>query len=166
MAKSVLDRVRAEIRDRLNESRAAVEEYERLQAAEAALRGVAPESGDTGSNGARATRKDKPRARRAVKAATGSSAGARAPRGANRAAVLRVLEERPGVSVAELSSAAGVARPVLYNLLSALERKGEISREELAGGVRGYRLSSAIPGSSAPSMRPFRAQLTASRRHV
>jgi DNA-binding IclR family transcriptional regulator len=46
--------------------------------------------------------------------------------------VLRVLGDRPGVSVAELSSASGVAKPVLYALLKTLEQRGEIAREELA----------------------------------
>jgi DNA-binding IclR family transcriptional regulator len=63
--------------------------------------------------------------------------------------VLRVLGERPGVSVAELSSAAGVAKPVLYNLLETLEQRGEIAREQLPGGSTGYRLASQAPAEPA-----------------
>ncbi len=77
------------------------------------------------------------------------SNGGRAPRGANRAAVLRVLADRPGVSVAELSSAAAVAKPVLYNLLRTLEQRGEIAKEQLPSGSTGYRLAPEAPAEPA-----------------
>jgi hypothetical protein len=67
----------------------------------------------------------------------------RAPRGANRAAVLRVLVERPGVSASELSGAAGVARPGALRLLKTLEERGEVVKEQLPGGTAGYRLTEA-----------------------
>jgi IclR helix-turn-helix domain len=122
----ILDRIHAEIRERLAASRAAAEEYERLQAALAAL-GATPEPAA------------KPRrARRA-------SAQPRAPRGANRAAVLRALEERPGASASELAAASGVGRTVLYGLLNRLVEAGEVAKEELPGGATGYRLTRAEP---------------------
>jgi hypothetical protein len=65
------------------------------------------------------------------------SSGPLAPRGANRAAVLRVVEERPGVGVAELASASGVGRTVPNNLLRTLEQRGEVAKEELPGGTTG-----------------------------
>jgi MarR family len=77
----------------------------------------------------------------------------RAPRGANRAAVLRVLGDRPGVSVAELSAASGVAKPVLYNLLRTLEQRGEITKEQLPGDSTGYRLAPEEP-TQRPSDAP------------
>jgi sugar-specific transcriptional regulator TrmB len=111
----ILDRIHAEIRERLAAGRAAAEEYERLEAALAAL-GSAPE----------------PARRRPAKP--------RAPRGANREAVLRALEERPGASASELAAASGVDRTALYPLLSRLAERGEVSKEELPGGATGYRL--------------------------
>jgi sugar-specific transcriptional regulator TrmB len=112
----ILDRIHAEIRERLASCRAAAEEYERLEAALAAL-GSAPEP-------ARRRRPAQPRA----------------PRGANREAVLRALEERPGASASELAAASGVGRAALYPLLSRLAERGEVTKEELPGGATGYRL--------------------------
>ena len=62
--------------------------------------------------------------------------------------MLGVLAERPGVSASELSSAAGVARPVLYALLKTLEERGEVAKEHLPGGTTGYRLA---PASGEPN---------------
>jgi hypothetical protein len=117
----LLDRIHAELRERLAASRAAVEESERLQAALAAL----------GAQSAPAPRRAP--ARR-------SATGQRAPRGANREAVLRAVGERPGASAGELAAASGVARPVLYNLLRTLSQRGELVRQELPGGGAGYSL--------------------------
>jgi hypothetical protein len=121
----ILDRIHAEIRERLAASRSAAQEYERLEAALAALGG-----------GGRA--KPAPARRR-------RPAQARAPRGANREAVLRVLEERPGASASELAAASGVGRTALYPLLSRLAERGEVVKEELPGGATGYRLQREEP---------------------
>jgi hypothetical protein len=118
----ILDRIHAEIRERLAASRAAAQEYERLQAALAALGGPAAPA---------------PARRR--------PAQPRAPRGANRAAVLRALEERPGASASELAAAAGVNRTVLYGLLNRLVERGEVAKEPLPGGSTGYRLRREAP---------------------
>jgi len=113
----LLDRIHAEIRERLEASRAAAQEYERLEAALAAMGGPA--------------RAAAPRRR---------PAEPRAPRGANREAVLRALEERPGASASELATASGVARPALYGVLNRLIEAGEVAKEELPGGATGYKL--------------------------
>jgi hypothetical protein len=108
----LLDRIHAEIRERLEASRAAAQEYERLEAALAAMGAPAP--------------------RRA--------AAPRAPRGANREAVLRALEERPGASASELATSSGVARTALYGVLNRLIEAGQVAKEELPGGATGYKL--------------------------
>jgi IclR helix-turn-helix domain len=117
----LLDRIHAELRERLAASRAAVEEYERLQAALAAL----------GEQTA-------PRPRRTRRSA--AAIRQRAPRGANREAVLRAVGERPGASAGELAAASGVAKPVLYNLLRTLSQRGDLVRQDLPGGGAGYSL--------------------------
>jgi sugar-specific transcriptional regulator TrmB len=125
----ILDRIHAEIRERLAAGRAAAQEYERLEAALAALGTPAP------------TRR--------------RPAQPRAPRGANREAVLRALEERPGASASELAAASGVDRTALYPLLSRLAERGEVTKEELPGGHTGYRLAreepTAFPRPEAPA---------------
>ncbi|WP_196807594.1 helix-turn-helix domain-containing protein [Candidatus Solirubrobacter pratensis] len=130
----MLDRIQAEIRVRLRESEAAVREHELLEAALTALDGIQV------LEQIEPTPREPPAPSTRRRTSSRHSSG-RAPRGANRAAVLRVLGDRPGVSVTELSSASGVTKPVLYNLLRTLEQRGEISREELPGGTTGYRLA-------------------------
>lgn len=131
MAQSVLERARADIRERIKELEPAVLEYERLDAALAALGDIDGQPASSRASRPRAARVD--RRRKPAK---------RAPRGANRAAVLGVIGERPGVSVAELAAATQIAKAVLYSLLKTLEAGGEIQREELPSGVTGYRLAS------------------------
>jgi hypothetical protein len=66
------------------------------------------------------------------------SASTRAPRGANREAVLKIVADRPGVTAAELAAASGIARNTLSPLLRRLVERGELSRRELPGGQTGY----------------------------
>src|SRR4051794_37746638 len=128
MAEPLLNRVQDEIRQRLRDLEPAVREYERVEAALAALRGVGASARD-GREPAADTRAPTPSTRRS--SGRRRARTERAPRGANRAAVLRVLGERPGVSVNELSADAGVGKPVLYNLLKTLEQRGEVAKERL-----------------------------------
>jgi hypothetical protein len=134
----LLDRIAAEIRERLDASRAAVAEYERLEAARRALDG----SDGSGSPAVRPRRQQNavPRQRRAGGTAWRAK---RAPRGANREAVLRVVGERPGLTTAELAAASGVERNTLYALLATMTKRGELERRELPGGKTGYAPSGA-----------------------
>ena len=129
MSEEAFDRrILREIRDRLEESRAAVREYERLQAALTALE---PQTGGT-------TRaQTRPRRRRG----TSSPRKPRAARGANREKALAVIGDRPGVTAAELSSATGIAKGVVYSLTRTLTQQGRIERVELPGDIIGFRLA-------------------------
>jgi hypothetical protein len=208
----LLDRIRREIRERLEASRAAMHEHERLEAALHAL-------GDAGARTTRAVRgsgrrpraparpsspaakpssrkaparKQSPaaagaaergaaaRARSAASAQAGQpssasnggagqtarrragratpSAGAkqgqgaraaasaaparkRAPRGANRQAVLSVISDRPGVTARELAAVSGVTGGTLYSLLRTLTQRGTVEKRELPGGQTGYSIA-------------------------
>jgi DNA invertase Pin-like site-specific DNA recombinase len=79
----------------------------------------------------------------------GADARGRAPRGANRAAVLRVIGERPGVSARELATASGVGGGTLYALLRTLTEHGEIEKQQLPSGYVGYTLA-ATPTTTNP----------------
>ena len=134
----LLERVHGEIRARLRASEAAVREYERLEAALAALSGdlVATTTGPTRHRRQSTSRRDpasSPPARTTK----------RAPRGANRAAALRAIGEHPGAGVAELVAATGIGRGVLHALLGRLTGQGEIRKQLLPGDVTGYVLTSA-----------------------
>src|SRR4051812_44324961 len=121
----LLQRIQREIHDRAQASRAAVQEYRRLEAALAALDGVA-------GGAPRAARAQPPSAaERGPAARPKPRAAKRAPRGANRAAVLRAVGDRPGVGVSELAAAAGVKKPVLYTLLSRLTDEGALVKQAL-----------------------------------
>jgi hypothetical protein len=85
-------------------------------------------------------------ARVATKSASPRKAKPRAPRGANREAIVRVVGERPGVSAAEISDVTKISRAVTYNTLAKLIEQGKIAKTELPGGQTGYK-----PGDGAPS---------------
>jgi predicted HTH transcriptional regulator len=61
-------------------------------------------------------------------------ANGRAPKGANQSAILAIVEERPGVSVAEIASVTKIAKPTVATTVSKLKRDGVLADE--AGGVK------------------------------
>ena len=84
MAGDLLDRIIGEIRDRKREAQAAYEESQQLERALAALDDAAGRDGERRWKEAGPAR---PRGKR--------RAGGRAPRGANREAILAAVRERP-----------------------------------------------------------------------
>jgi hypothetical protein len=133
MSEEPLDRrILREVRARLKESRAAVDEYERLQAA---LRALDEGAAETPAR-ARAPRR------------TSAPTRQRARRGANRERALRVVGDRPGLTVAELAAATGIAKNTVYSLTRVLTQQGEIERVQLPGDSIGFRLSDATSEES------------------
>jgi len=63
----------------------------------------------------------------------------RAPRGANREAILSVVAERPGTTAAEISDVTKISRAVTYNTLAKLIEQGKLEKTELPGGQTGYK---------------------------
>jgi sugar-specific transcriptional regulator TrmB len=72
----------------------------------------------------------------------------RAPRGANREAIVRVVGERPGVSAAEISDVTKISRAVTYNTLAKLIEQGKIAKSELPGGQTGYTAADATASAA------------------
>jgi hypothetical protein len=132
MPEELLERIQAELRERVERNRRAVEGYRRLERALAALDAVQTSDSARPREEARSIGRG---------GGSGHARRRRAPRGRNRARVLAVVAERPGVSAAELAQASGVQKDVLYGLLGRLVRPGELQKEELPGGVRGYVLA-------------------------
>jgi hypothetical protein len=220
----LLERIQREIRERLEASRAAVREHERLEAALHALSDAgsrATRAVTGGGRGTRAPARSAPKSRSSRKragaaarssrqaaaagsakrtasagrgergataaprrrsgaaaggrhkprsSATGAAASAgtkktrrratsapmparkRAAPGANRAAVLRVIDERPGVSARELAEASGVTGGTLYTLLRRLSQEGTVEKRELPGGQTGYAIAaSATSADQGPA---------------
>jgi DNA-binding transcriptional ArsR family regulator len=127
----LVGQIQRDIEKRLQELRPLIEEKEQLEAVLAAL-----------TNGSTAAAPAAPRARAtptrpssAARAPYAAGKGRRAPRGANREAILSVVRERPGVSAAEVAEITKIAKPTVHTTISQLKRKG-ILEPEGSGGVR------------------------------
>ncbi len=88
---------------------------------------------------------DQPKARPATKGTSARKSRSRAPRGANREAILSLVGERPGVSATEIADVTKISRAVTYNTLAKLVQQGQLEKTELPGGQTGYK--SASPSS-------------------
>jgi hypothetical protein len=137
------------IRERLKELAPAVAEYGRLEAAYAALDGPSGGSGEGRKAGADTAgrRRGAGGGRRAGSAVR--RAGSRAKRGQNKAAVFAVIEQRPGVTVAELASVTGIAKPLIYNTTRAGIARGELERVALPGGPHGFKIAQSAPANES-----------------
>src|SRR3954454_18890030 len=136
MPDQLLDRILAEIRDRLDASREAYEESQRLEAALTALRSGGPAE----ASPPRAT------SRRASR----SRSSARAPRGENLRRIREVVAERPGATDGEIAAATGIARPTVASTLAKLARDGELEKTTLASRAIGYRPAASAPADDTP----------------
>jgi hypothetical protein len=138
------------IRARLKELGPVVAEYGRLEAAYAALDGA----GSLSDEGALPSGAQQDPGRGGVRRSPATSASRpsrpRAKRGQNKAAVFRVVDERPGVTVTELAEVTGIAKPLVYNTTRAGVERGELERVSLPGGVSGFRIAPAA-NSSEPA---------------
>jgi sugar-specific transcriptional regulator TrmB len=114
-----LDQKRQEIANRLRELRPLVEEYRRLEAAEAALAGV----GESSGAGRRTTTR--------TRSANGRSAGRGRPRGTGTRAreALELVRSRPGITIPEIAEAMGIKQNYLYRVLPSLQRDGLVRKE-------------------------------------
>jgi predicted HTH transcriptional regulator len=124
----LVGQIQRDIEKRLQELRPLIEEKERLEAVLAALTNGSTVG--TSAPRARATS-----TRPAARAPYASGRGRRAPRGANREAILAVVRERPGVSAAEVAEITRIAKPTVHTTISQLKRKG-ILEPEGSGGVK------------------------------
>jgi hypothetical protein len=152
MPELLLPRLKREIEARLAELRPIVAEAERLEAAKEALLAEAAAEGAARRRAARATQPHNgvlAELRNGAASSTPGTIGARprrangadeegedgrAPRGANQTAILAIVEERPGVSVAEISAVTKIAKPTVATTVSKLKREGVLADE--AGGVK------------------------------
>jgi hypothetical protein len=67
----------------------------------------------------------------------------RAPRGANREAVLTAVGERPGVTAATIADVTKISKAVTYNTLAKLVEQGKLEKTELPGGQTGYKAAAS-----------------------
>lgn len=128
----LVGQIQRDIEKRLQELRPLIEEKEQLEAVLAALtNGSSTGSGTTPAPRPRAAAPARPSAR----APYAGGRSRRAPRGANREAILSVVRERPGVSASEVAAITKIAKPTVHTTISQLKRKG-ILEPEGSGGVK------------------------------
>jgi CRP-like cAMP-binding protein len=119
-----LEEKKREIDARLKELRPLVDEYQRLEAAAAALQGV---------GGATNSRSSAPAARRTGRrrsSATGTGRRGR-PRGSGTRSkqALELVRSRPGITIPEIAEAIGIQQNYLYRVLPALQKDGLVRKE-------------------------------------
>ena len=134
----LVGQIQRDIEKRLQELRPLIEEKEQLESVLAALTNGSSVAAASAAPRARAaagrSRAASPRSS-SERAPYAGGKSRRAPRGANREAILSVVRERPGVSAAEVASITRIAKPTVHTTISQLKRKG-ILEPEGSGGVK------------------------------
>jgi hypothetical protein len=126
-----LDEKRSEIGARLKELKPLVDEYQRLEAAAAALDGVpttsaAPRAAATASPARRA------RAQGAPKRAKSNGGGRRGrPKGTGTrgAEALALVRSKPGITIPEIAEQMGIKQNYLYRVLPGLAEDGLVKKD-------------------------------------
>jgi CRP-like cAMP-binding protein len=122
-----LDEKRREIQARLKELRPLVDEFRRLEAAEQALAGVGGESAAS----ARTTTR---RRRSSTRKSTGTSAAGSGRRGRPKGSgtrakqALKLVGDRPGITIPELADAMGIKQNYLYRVVPDLQSQGQVTK--------------------------------------
>jgi CRP-like cAMP-binding protein len=117
-----LDEKRREISERLRELKPLVDEYHRLEAAQAALEGVNP----------RAASRRAPARSRAAGGTSRNSGGRRGrPRGSGTRSkeALELVRTRPGITIPQMAEAMGIKQNYLYRVLPGLQKDGLVRKE-------------------------------------
>jgi hypothetical protein len=117
-----LDEKRKEIQARLKELRPLVDEFHRLEAAERALSGV-PNGASPGASSAPR------RARRSSGSVRGTGRRGR-PKGTGTRAqeALKLVADRPGITIPELAEAMGIKQNYLYRVMPTLAEEGQVTK--------------------------------------
>ncbi len=143
-----LDEKRQEIAQRLKELKPSVDEYNRLEAAAAALQGVGGASA-TSTTTASPRRRGPGRPRGSVnrkKAGTATAAPAKAGRkkagrpagrragrrkgsGTRAAEALSFVQGQPGITIPELAAKMGIKQNYLYRVLPGLEQENKVTKQ-------------------------------------
>ncbi len=118
-----LDTIRKQVRDRLQELAPLIEEYRQLEGALAALEGTPSAPAPTRRNGRTA-------GSGAGSSEGGGSGGARRGRkkgsGTRANEALKLVDERPGITIPELAEAMGIKQNYLYRVMPTLAGEGKV----------------------------------------
>ena len=125
-----LDEKRSEIGARLKELKPLVDEYQRLEAAAAALDGVPLTSSSRGVAAAGPVRRA--RAQGAPKRAKSNGGGRRGrPKGTGTrgAEALALVRSKPGITIPEIAEQMGIKQNYLYRVLPGLAEDGLVKKD-------------------------------------
>jgi sugar-specific transcriptional regulator TrmB len=128
-----LDEKRTEITERLKELKPLVDEYQRLEAAAAALAGVPVGGGAAGSSSTAAVGR-RARTQSAAKRpkTNGSGTGRRGrPKGTGTrgAEALALVRSKPGITIPEIAEQMGIKQNYLYRVLPGLADDGLVKKD-------------------------------------
>lgn len=181
---SMLEEIRRTAERRLHEIEPLVEEAKRLRDILEVIEGRSlVHAKETGARDDRAPEQEPSRAARRAQSVQGADAtrsetkpggarsAGRAAKGSNKRAILALVAERPGITVAEISAATGMKRTVVASTVSRLKRYGELIAHESGGVCRPSDARGAIETASAIATvsgsapaRPRRQRLSALQR--
>jgi CRP-like cAMP-binding protein len=122
-----LDEKKREIDARLKELRPLVDEYQRLEAAAAALGGVPASAGRAA--GPPPKRRQQRRAAAAAPAAGKRRRGRPRGSGTRSKQALELVRTRPGITIPEIAEAMGIQQNYLYRVLPSLQKDGLVRKE-------------------------------------
>jgi hypothetical protein len=125
-----LDEKRREIGARLTELKPLVDEYQRLEAAAAALDGITTNaSGSTARRAARGETSTAKRSARTRGAAHGGRRGRPKGSGTRGAEALAIVTASPGITIPEIAGKMGIKQNYLYRVLPGLAEDGLVVKD-------------------------------------
>ncbi len=129
-----LDEKRSEIRTRLKELKPLVDEYQRLEAAAAALDGVSTNAAAPAATGSAVARRARAQSapKRAKRNGNGSGSGRRGrPKGTGTrgAEALALVRSKPGITIPEIAEQMGIKQNYLYRVLPGLADDGLVKKD-------------------------------------
>ncbi|HEY1537864.1 MAG TPA: hypothetical protein VGF63_00595 [Solirubrobacteraceae bacterium] len=122
-----LDEKRSEIGARLKELKPLVEEFQRLEAAAAALDGV-PTTAPAPAR-ASSARASRPAKRRSSGGGGGGRRGRPKGSGTRGAEALSLVKQNPGITIPELAEKMGIKQNYLYRVLPGLAEDGLVAKD-------------------------------------
>ena len=141
----LLDNIHSELRARLQELRPLAAEYERLEAALAALASTPGKAAAERSTPSPVRSSSKQQARR-------QPPKRRAPRGRSKAVIFEAIGSAPQATVSDLQEATGIDKPIIYNVTRKAIEDGDLERVVLAGGIQGFKVTSVEKAAEPPKL--------------
>ena len=128
----VLDNMRKEIQDRLQQIKPLIDEHDRLQSALDALAGAVGPGGGTSAPAKRAPTRAKrcTATKTAAKKRTGARPGRKRGSGTRAAQAEALVKAKPGITIPELAKEMGIKQNYLYRVMPGLQSEGKVVKKD------------------------------------